>query len=157
MISFKYKKENKSVRVSEMKKMTVLALFFLLFTYVQALNGIIDIKAESVDESTPLEVTVECKDPGTVSLEFYFEEDETTPVYFVTNLACGNTANAGTLSPGIYKIKATLNAAQCSPCVFYKYVNVSPIITLFVPENHFLLVFTIPLVVLAFIRLFKSS
>ncbi|MCD6247322.1 MAG: hypothetical protein J7J87_02715 [Candidatus Diapherotrites archaeon] len=140
-----------------MKRMAILALFFLLFTYVQALNGIIDIKAEPVDESTPLEVTVECKDPGTVSLEIYSEEDETTPVYSNPNLACGNTANASTLSPGIYKIKASLNATPCSPCVFYKYVNVSPIIALFVPENHSLLVFIIPLVVLAFIRFSKRS
>jgi len=140
-----------------MKKIAVLTSFFLLLAYVQALNGILDIKAEPVDESTPLEVTVECKDPGMVSLEIYSEEDETTPVYSNPNLACGNTADAGTLSPGIYKIKASLNAVQCSPCVFYKYVNVNPTMALFIPENHSLIVFMIPLIVLAFIRFSKRT
>lgn len=140
-----------------MKKGIVFALFFLfLLGYAQALNGITDIKAESVDESTPLQITVECRQAGTVSLEIYSEQDETTPVYSV-NMACNDTTNAGILSSGIYKIKATLNAAQCSPCVFYKYVNISPVVAFFIPENHLLLIFIVPLAILAFVRFSKRS
>lgn len=140
-----------------MKKGIAFVLFFLLLLgYAQALNGITDIKADSVDESTPLQITVKCRQAGIVSLEIYSEQDEITPVYS-TNMACDATTNAGTLLPGIYKIKATLNAAQCSPCVFYKYVNIRPVVAFFIPETHLLLTLIVPLAILTFIRFSRHS
>ncbi|MCD6478380.1 MAG: hypothetical protein J7L44_00665 [Candidatus Diapherotrites archaeon] len=115
----------------------VLVSFLSLAQFAYAINGLVSITAEPINEGENLDVYVRCKeaDANIVTITLYGENDE--ELYSI-GVSCSLGAVTFTnLSAGVYKIKATMSS-NCDPCMLFKYVNVKPSFWFFVPEGSFL-------------------
>jgi hypothetical protein len=119
--------------------LALLVLSFLCLTqFAYALNGLISITAEPIDEGDNLDVYVKCKEANTdtVTVTLYSQNDE--ELYSI-GVSCSLGAVTFTnLSAGIYKIRATMSS-NCDPCMLFQYVNVKPSFWFFVPEGSFIM------------------
>ncbi len=141
-------------------KLTIIMLMLVfLFEFSYAINGVLRIDAEAVMEGEDLYIGVKCRQAGNVTLKIFDERESLVFANYSFPCYTGSSAalqNIGELDPGVYKIKATLNASppnNCSPCVLYKYTYVGKKVSFPIPEFNPLFALVIPFIIMALIKI----